>query len=155
MIVRYIDANDIKLYRTEIIEYIQSDFMVTYGRYAEDDYVNSKIEGLIKYSSEGKAVTIGAFADEKMVGFLWGYLLDTPFERVFHIAYIAIDEEYRHKGIGTDLLNEVYAYVEKYDDINSVELIVGAKNDNALKFYCKNGFTIDRYMCKKKVRKIK
>lgn len=53
--------------------------------------------------------------------------------------HIDILPEYQHKGYGSQLINALTEHLSS-KKINSVMLVVGAANVNAVKFYKKNGF---------------
>ncbi|MBR3869239.1 MAG: GNAT family N-acetyltransferase [Clostridia bacterium] len=53
--------------------------------------------------------------------------------------HIDILPDYQHKGYGTQLINTLKENLSS-KGINSVMLVVGADNKNAVKFYKKNGF---------------
>ena len=77
-----------------------------------------------------------ADANNKIVGFL--IILNT-FE-ISNIILIFVKEEYRHKHIGTNLLD--YYLTELSLDIDKILLEVNVTNKNAIKFYEKFGFDI-------------
>ena len=53
--------------------------------------------------------------------------------------HIDILPDYQHKGYGTELINALKENLSS-KAINSVMLVVGSDNKNAVKFYKKNGF---------------
>ena len=58
------------------------------------------------YTLNETAIIIGAFDEQNLIGFIWGYRkLEKP--QIVHINYFYINEEYRNMGIGTQLLNEI------------------------------------------------
>lgn len=58
------------------------------------------------------------------------------------ICRIAVKKAYQNKGIGTLLINKMISYLAKYSEakVNTIALEVSEKNENAIKFYLKNGF---------------
>ena len=149
MIIQRLSSDDVCKYRETLYKFMQMDFVQTYGKEADPAFVYSKLSGLESYLEKDAAFTLGAFQDDRMIGFLWGYAIDTPFEKVFHIAYIAVDENCRKMGIGKALINEVEKFIRDCDDINSIELIVGKRNENAVRFYEAIGFGPDRFIYRK------
>ena len=85
-----------------------------------------------------------------MLGFLWGYPIDTPIETVFHIAYISVEERSRGRGIGRQLLEEAEKICKQLG-LNHVELIVGKKNYDAIRFYNNCEYNVNQYMLRKLV----
>ena len=61
-------------------------------------------------------------------------------ESELYIDTIVVDPNYRNKGIGTILLNKA----AEYGIFNTLVLEVFSKNQTAISFYKKNGFTIKR-----------
>jgi len=57
-----------------------------------------------------------------------------------HLEYIAINPEYRGKGIGTQLLKEVLTEMFRFEEITQITLNVNNQNDQANHVYFKAGF---------------
>lgn len=98
---------------------------------------------------------IFAYYDKDIVGFI---SISIIYERC-EINYIAVEKEYRRRGIAKKLLD----YVIKCNDFDSISLEVKADNTEAIHFYLKNGFekvsirknyygSVDGYLMVKKVR---
>lgn len=84
--------------------------------------------------SDEKAITLAAFSDSVLCGFITGvHLLDTA-----DIYSVAVSEEYREKGVGKRLLEEFFAALP--DEVNTVNLEVRESNIPAIKLYEKTGF---------------
>ena len=80
--------------------------------------------------------SIDAFINDDLVGYIMGKLSNDN----FHILSIAVDKEYRKKGIGSSLLESFIKL--NYDKCNSISLYVYVDNKVAINFYKKNGFNI-------------
>lgn len=95
------------------------DFWSTQNLKSELENINSKY--------------IVAKLDNKIVGFagIWFSLDDA------HITNIAVHKEFRHKGIGSNLLENL---IELAKTKTSLTLEVNTKNENAYKLYMKYGF---------------
>ncbi len=66
-----------------------------------------------------------------------------------HIDEISVLGEYKNKGIGKALMNEIYKYA-KENGANQIELLHWEKNEEAKLFYEKQGFeTQMRFLVKK------
>jgi len=91
------------------------------------DKVNN-IEELIKNNK-----IIGYYLDNNLVGFI---IYEQNYE-VIDIIYIVVDKIYRHKGIGSILMNEV---IKK--ECERIMLEVNVSNTNAIKLYKKFNFKI-------------
>lgn len=150
MTIRVLNSQDIKANEKSVYEYLETCFRITYQR-TDDTLIGSKVERLIKYLDMGKAFACGAFIEEKMVGFLWGYPVESIFETVFHIAYIAVDKSGQRQGIGKSLLAEAEKQAKKLG-LSDVELIVGASNNNAIQFYLNAGYEADRFVMRRGIK---
>jgi ribosomal protein S18 acetylase RimI-like enzyme len=77
---------------------------------------------------------------------------DNPFRNSYkgiHIDQISVLGEYRKKGIGKALMNEIYKYAEE-KGATQIELLHWEKNEEAKLFYEKQGFeTQMRFIIKK------
>ncbi len=98
-----------------------------------------------------------AETDDKIIGFLtlqirrnrrqWGNVADTD----GRIDCLAVDENYRHMGIGTKLMAEVENYL-KSQGIFEMRLTVSMYNLNAIKCYEKMGMKNYIYMMRKELK---
>lgn len=150
MEVKKITAEEIKTYWESLSELLQICFVSTYGREKENEFIDSKLNGLTEYVKCGKAILIGAYCSENLVGFLWGYPVNTPFETILHAAYIAVKEDFRGRGAG-QLLIKAFEQEAIKMNIAHIELIAGAENKNAIKFYDRGGYKADRIILRKRV----
>lgn len=97
----------------------------------EDVYKNMKI-----FIKDGSAILLGAFEENKIIGFIWAYEIR---EKTYHINYFAVDENKRSLGIGQKLLDKLYE-IAKENNIENIELLVEANNIKAIKKYKSNEF---------------
>ena len=98
-----------------------------------------------------------AETNKKIVGFLtlqmrsnrrqWGNVADTD----GRIDCLAVDENYRHMGIGTKLMAEVENYL-KSQGIFEMRLTVSIYNTNAIKCYEKMGMKNYIYAMRKELK---
>lgn len=98
-----------------------------------------------------------AETNKKIVGFLtlqmrsnrrqWGNVADTD----GRIDCLAVDENYRHMGIGTKLMVEVENYL-KSQGIFEMRLTVSIHNPNAIKCYEKMGMKNYIYSMRKELK---
>jgi ribosomal-protein-alanine N-acetyltransferase len=84
------------------------------------------------------SVCLGA-ADREDAGRLVGYLIISRYADAWHIMNIAVDEEYRRRGIATQLLNRLFE-VTSTDDRRGYTLEVRVSNGEAIKLYERLGF---------------
>ena len=84
------------------------------------------------------AIYLVAKVNEKAVGYIgmWKVLNEG------HITNVAVHPEFRHQGIGNQLVSELLSLCEK-EDIDLVTLEVRKSNQNAIKLYEKHGFVAE------------
>jgi ribosomal-protein-alanine N-acetyltransferase len=73
--------------------------------------------------------------DDRLVG----YLIISRYADAWHIMNIAIDEDYRRRGIATQLLNRLFELTSS-DDRRGYTLEVRVSNGHAIKLYESLGF---------------
>lgn len=59
---------------------------------------------------------------------------------ILFVDTMAVDEKYRHKGIGHAFFDYVKT-IKQQKDFDSIELQVNARNEDAMKMYADYGFT--------------
>ncbi len=92
---------------------------------------------VLKYLLTYADIFVVAVSDDVLVGYICGeYILDRG-----HIISIAVKNEYRGRGIGSELLN---IFIKDAIDrkIREVYLEVAVDNLNAINFYLKRNFHI-------------
>lgn len=151
MEIRKLNTNDIITFKDSIYELLTICLQSTYQGEMVESLIDDKYTGLIEYVNEGQAHTFGAIKDASLIGFLWGYPVETPLEKVFHIAYISVLNNGRRMGIGEKLIAEAEKECKRIG-LQHVELIVGAENKSAMCFYDYCGYKQDRYYLRKEVR---
>jgi len=84
------------------------------------------------------ATYLVAKVNEKAVGYIgmWKVLNEG------HITNVAVHPEFRHQGIGDQLVSELLSLCEK-ENIDLVTLEVRKSNQNAIKLYEKHGFVAE------------
>ena len=110
-------------------------------------YVEEKIQGMIQYLQEEKAIVFGAFDDSQLIGFVWGFERHFFNEKRFHLNELIVAEEHRGRKIGRQLVG-MFIDAAKRRNIQVVDLFCMVDNANAIRFYQKMDFEIERYqMC--------
>jgi len=124
--------------------------------YAAFDGTTSEADLVVtKYFQNGFLV---AEEDSKVVGFAYGYFEDVPGEvlarwrtsKVGYIASMAVDSNYRNKGIGTVLLRKLLEEFKKAG-ADLVTLHCPAEAVEARELYDKLGFEVRAYHMKKRL----
>ncbi len=70
-----------------------------------------------------------------------GFITGSRQNKTARILMLAVDRQYRRKGVGNALLNR-FIFEAKKEGMNSVFLEVRANNKGAIEFYTKRGFQI-------------
>jgi len=105
----------------------------------ENYVVNSYYEYIIP--KEHNIILI-AESSNKIIGYLYGYIIDdgsTVINKVAKMDALFIEEEYRHFGIGSSLINEFKKIIKK-ENIKYIEVSVCNDNKDAISVYKNNGF---------------
>lgn len=151
MEVRILCLEEIIDYEHEIKHFLQMCFDNTYDVDDVDLIVSEKYESLKQHVNLGDAIPIGVIDGKKMLGFLWGYVIKGINGDAFHIGYIAVSESAQGKGIGATLIK--FAEKEaKSRNVYNIELVVGAENHSARRFYNTNGFMENRIVMNKMIK---
>lgn len=96
-----------------------------------------------RFMKDGTAILIGAFEDDALIGFHWGYERITPGGRRVHSYHNAIEPEYRGQGIGKrfwDVLDEE----TRKRGIDTIEAMCTYSNKVAVSYHLDHGFEIER-----------
>lgn len=83
-----------------------------------------------------------ALAEDKIIGYLAGCInIQHSYvtKSLVEVDNMFILEDYRKYGIGSKLMNEFKSYCIQ-NSIEELKVTASAKNNNAIKFYKKNGF---------------
>lgn len=91
-----------------------------------------------EYLNNNTAIIYVCLIDKKVVGIIWGYEIE---KNIIHINYFVVDNDYRNKQIGTNLLKIML-------DANKnkkIELLVNKNNIKAIMFYDKFDFSKEKY----------
>jgi GNAT superfamily N-acetyltransferase len=85
---------------------------------------------VINCLEEGRV--LGAYAEDKLIGAVAGVY--TPFFDKFHIAHLAVEEQFRERGIGSELVHKVIP------ENKSATVHLNIENPEIEKFYKKMEF---------------
>lgn len=107
-----------------------------------------KIEGLIEHVANGSAMVFGVFDSENLIGYVWAY--EHPFreEVRVYVNEIHVDEAYRKRGIGKQLLSAVES-LAKERGYKALYIHAEGNNDGAIRLYQNEGYTIERVQLRK------
>ncbi|MBS1518106.1 MAG: GNAT family N-acetyltransferase [Bacteroidetes bacterium] len=96
-------------------------------------------KSLKKQIREDKNIFTAAYLDGRMAGFI---SISHKGDKNYFLHKLYIDNGIQKKGIGKALLNKVFSKI----DYETIRLTVNRQNINAVNFYFKNGFKIERVM---------
>ena len=103
--------------------------------YDHDDY--------IRFVLDKRCYLLKAIVDNKIIGYILGKMYT---DNRLHIMTFAINSDYRSKGYGSKLIDEIEKIVREERDINQITLYVKESFKNAIRFYIKNGFITEKRM---------
>lgn len=104
-----------------------------------DCKINSYYEYIIDKENNYLLV---AEASNNIIGYLYGKIIDdgnTVIDKVAKIDALYIEENYRHQGIGSSLINEFKKIVKK-ENVKYIEVNVCNDNKEAISIYENNDF---------------
>lgn len=112
------------------------------------DDAEKKIDGLIEHVSNGSAMVYGVFDNEDLVGYIWAY--EHPFreEVRVYVNEIHVDESYRNRGIGKQLLSAVES-LARSRGYGALYIHAEGNNDAAIRLYQNEGYVIERVQLRK------
>ncbi len=143
--VKQLDVGDAADHKKEIVRFIYESVKNTsYEESYQYSDAEAKYEDFLSHMEEGDAVVCGAFTEEGMVGFIWGY--EYPFrddKSRLYVSILHVDEKSRGYGIGKNLLAGIEELAKK-SGCRSVFLHAEAKNSGAVRFYERMGFQAER-----------
>lgn len=149
--IRRMNAEDIAFFHEDIYRLMQICLANSLPDKFEHTFIEEKIIVLKEYLYQNKAYVFGAVnEDSHICGFLWGYILSSEKERLFHIAYFAVDAEVQNRGIGRRLMVAAESCAGD-KGISLAELWVSSDNNNAIQFYKNRGYIIEAYRLQKKL----
>jgi ribosomal-protein-alanine N-acetyltransferase len=85
--------------------------------------------------AKSSSVCLGAFDGERLIG----YVINSRYVDAWHIMNVAVDPDYRRRGIATRLLEHVFESTRD-DQRRGYTLEVRVSNDRAISLYEKLGF---------------
>ncbi len=89
------------------------------------------------------SIILVATNKNKIVAYLFGYIVDSPvyIKKKAILDAIYVEEQHRNKGIAQKMINKFKEWCKK-ENIKIIELVVCSKNDKAYNLYKRNGFNI-------------
>lgn len=149
--VGFINEEELIGNKEDLIELLEDNLKINLPnmdnltKYAVDSY-----DDMLRFKKNDSAILIGAFDNEKIIGFLWAHKREFLGDSRVHIGHIVVNSKVRSGGIGTKLLK----YLEDYsirENIKKIDLMATLANENTMKFYKANGFSIVRVQLEKEL----
>lgn len=136
-------------WRTEMEELLKETIRYNFFEYLPPQkYYKNAIGNLYQYLAEEKAIVFLAITDEELSGWIWCHEIYRLEKKRLHIAGFAVKENRRNNGIGEKLFSTVEEYAKEHE-IKGIDLMVTKSNEQAVRFYNKHGFEIERLLMKK------
>lgn len=108
-------------------------------------------EDMIEFSKDGTAILIGAFDEDKLVGFHWGYEIQNLDHKRMHSYFVSIEPQYRGQHIGSRMYEKLEE-ISVRRGIYEIEAMCTASNEGAVQYHLHNDFEIERYKVVKKIK---
>lgn len=141
---------DIEKYKIDIMTMLKQSYGKSFPTKSIDtESLLQRVESLKLYISENKAVVYGSKIDLSLAGFIWFFEKDSLNKKIIHINSFVVHEDFRRQGVGRALWIEVEKYVNQ-KGIPEIELIVTKENEDAVDFYKKRNFEVERLVMKKR-----
>lgn len=118
-----------------------------YSHYTYEE-AYEKMDDLIGHLRTHTAVVFGAFEGEELVAFIWSYVHQFREEGRMYVSEIRVEEEYRNRGIGRQLLKSIEDKAKELG-INAVYLHAEAGNKEVRKLYQAYGYMEERIQMRK------
>lgn len=112
-------------------------------------YYEEKCRELGVYIGEDKAVVFLAVEGSELVGFIWCHPIQRFEQARLHVAHLSVFPEWRRKGAGSRLVETAARYAHG-QGLDGMELFATASSQQAVSFYGRAGFKVERYLFTKK-----
>jgi|LSQX01.3.fsa_nt_gb ribosomal protein S18 acetylase RimI-like enzyme len=152
--IRLMDTDDLTGNRRELLSLLEDNLGINFkfGDSCTKEAVN-KYSDMVRFHSDNTAIVLGAFLEEALVGFLWAHPREILGERRMHIAHLIVMPDFRSCGVGKKLLDNLEKITEE-QGIRKLDLLTTVENEQALKFYERNGFVITRVQFEKELEQL-
>jgi ribosomal protein S18 acetylase RimI-like enzyme len=149
--VRFISVEDLIENKDFLIDLLEDNLTTNFLNMGNlTKYAMNGYDDMLRFKKDDSAILIGAFDKEKIIGFLWAYTREILGVRRVHIGHIVVNSEVRSGGIGSKLLKCLEDYSIR-ENIKKIDLMTTFENENTMKFYKANGFSIVRVQLEKEL----
>lgn len=146
--IRLLDSTDIKKYKTELINFMQMVLSENTDQEIPHDLPEEYVHNMEEFIENKTAIIMGAFDEDKIIGFHWGYETKNLNERRIHSYFNAIENNYRGQKIGSRFFARLEEEAKKRG-IYIIEAMCTYDNKIAVNYHLHNGFEIERLKVKK------
>lgn len=138
-------------YRKEIAHFYYDNVRTcsSFEHYTYDEAFE-KIGSFLNHLADYTATAYGAFEGEEIIGFIWAYIHQFREERRMYVNELRVKEEYRNRGIGSQLLKMVEDKARE-QEIYALYLHVEANNQEAIRLYQRYGYRYERIQLRKEI----
>lgn len=145
--------DDVEKYKLDIMKMLKQSFEKSFPETTFDttSYEN-RVESLKVYIHEEKALVYASKKEDSLVGFVWFFEKVTSSSKLIHINHFVVNENFRCLGVGKALWDNVERYAIE-SGIEEIELHVTNNNEDAVNFYLKRNFEVERLVMKKRLLK--
>ena len=142
-----LSSNDILHCKDEVVFLMKMVLADNIPQSYPDDLAEQYVDKMPRYIEDGSAIIVGAFYENKLIGFSWAYELLIFQERRIHIDMIGVDPEFRSKGIATRMV-DIQIEEAKKRDISIIEAMTTRNNENSYNWFHSMGFVDERVKVK-------
>lgn len=140
-------------YREQIAQlYYENVRSNAYHSHYTYDEAYEKMDDLIGHLRNNTAIVFGAFEETELIAFIWAYVHQFREENRMYVSEIRVKEEYRNRGIGSQMLGLVEDKAKKMG-LCAVYLHAEANNPEAVGFYKAAGYCEERIQMRKQIVK--
>lgn len=114
--------------------------LIVNGKIPEDE-AEKTLTGLPSAKSKDDKYVIGVFGEEAELVAALDLIKDYPEEKVWWIGLLMIDPDMRGHGLGRIIFNALKEWITQFN-VEEIRLGVVERNEKAIKFWTKLGFSI-------------
>ena len=148
--IKEIGHTEVVEFEKELKSFLHMNLSENYPEYDVDELTCEFYEKMLRYSEDGSAVLLGAFDDDKMIGFHWGHEVVFLGKKRMHSYMNGINPKYRGNHIGSNFFRKL-ENIARERGIAEVEAFCRKANPVAVNYHLHNGFEIESYRVVKKL----
>lgn len=140
MIFKKCDESDIRNNQQAFSDLFISVYHVNFpdGEFT-NNFGYERVQDILGYIEDKSAIVYGAFEDDRLAGFIWGYTRRISEEIRIHVPVLVVNKQHQRKGVARRLMEMMKSYCHD-NSIFTIEVMVSSTNNDALEYYEKVGF---------------